>query len=151
MFSFSRKIKLLKIWIYSEFRVGGHPQARAADRPAWRWPPEGVEREGKPAATPMKMWPVRPWSAESSDGKASPHESGYVQWPSFCLSLTSRFRLPFKPSSIRNVSPSVQTQFEGVSERLEANGTKTIVKDCWASLEVKSRDVTHLPKKCGPL
>ena len=34
---------------------------KAADRPAWGWPPEGVEREGKPAATPMKMWPVRPW------------------------------------------------------------------------------------------
>ena len=32
----------------------------AADRPAWGWPPEGVEREGKPAATPMKMWPVCP-------------------------------------------------------------------------------------------
>ena len=46
----SGKIKLLKILIYSEFRV----------RPAWGWPPEGVEREGKPAATLMKMWPVRP-------------------------------------------------------------------------------------------
>ena len=33
---------------------------RVAERPAWGWPPEGVEREGKPAATPMKMWPVRP-------------------------------------------------------------------------------------------
>ena len=33
---------------------------RAANRPAWGWPPEGVEREGKPAANPMKMWPVRP-------------------------------------------------------------------------------------------
>ena len=33
---------------------------RAADRPAWGWPPEGIEWEGKPAATPMKIWPVRP-------------------------------------------------------------------------------------------
>ena len=32
---------------------------RAADRPAWGWSPEGIEREGKQAATPMKMWPVR--------------------------------------------------------------------------------------------
>ena len=40
----SRKIKLLGV----------------ANRPAWGWPPEGVEREGKPAATPMKMWPLRP-------------------------------------------------------------------------------------------
>ena len=28
---------------------------KVADRPARGWPPEGVEREGKPAATPMKM------------------------------------------------------------------------------------------------
>ena len=44
---------------------------RAADRLAWGWPPEGVEREGKPAATPKKMWPVRPWrflwEAEAAD------------------------------------------------------------------------------------
>ena len=33
---------------------------RAADRPAWGWPSEGVERERKPAATPMKMRPVCP-------------------------------------------------------------------------------------------
>ena len=33
---------------------------RADERPDWRWPPEGVEWEGKPAATPMKMRPVRP-------------------------------------------------------------------------------------------
>ena len=33
---------------------------RVAERPDWGWPPEGVEQEGKPTATPMKMWPVRP-------------------------------------------------------------------------------------------
>ena len=42
---------------------------RVANRPAWGWPPEGVEREGKPAATPMNMWPVHPWKEEKKNGQ----------------------------------------------------------------------------------
>ena len=41
---------------------------RASDRPAWVWPPEAVEREEKPAATPMKMWPM------GRDGLISRHD-----------------------------------------------------------------------------
>ena len=50
----SRKIKLLKILIYSKFRVGGRPQGghpRAAERPAWGGPPTGIEPWGKPGGT----------------------------------------------------------------------------------------------------
>ena len=50
MCSFSRKIKLLKLWIYSEFRVGGRPKGgnpqggRQAGLGGGR--PKGVERAG---------------------------------------------------------------------------------------------------------
>ena len=49
-------------WAYGpHFDRGSHDQLAQRDMPAWGWPTEGVEREGKPASTPMKMWPVRPW------------------------------------------------------------------------------------------
>ena len=68
-------------WVYGpHFDRGSHPQLAQRDMPAWGWLTEGIEREGKPASTPMKngqnshlhiavstlkylfmkMWPVRP-------------------------------------------------------------------------------------------
>ena len=86
---------------------------RAADRPAWGWSPKGIEREGKPAATPMKMWPICPWLCwKNLDG---PFEIGrLIHWISplshfsFSYILQSCF---FKCRSFPLTSRLEATQF----------------------------------------